>query len=198
MSCGLVRIAPLHAGSSYGFRPTKYSSLKNPIGSVPSSGRPSSLATVVTCGKLSRMPRTCGAELRRLVERDRVGHRRAHPERAFVEVRHELGADERHEQQRRAEDRAGTTATVAARWRRQTSSSRPYRPRDALVERHARLLDVLAQEDRRRAPAAASASRAASRPARTPSCRPSAGTAGPTARSARRSAGSPAMITAMA
>ena len=48
--------------------------------------------------------RICGAELRRLVERDRVGHGRADPERAFVEVRHELGADERDQEQRRGED----------------------------------------------------------------------------------------------
>ncbi len=59
-SCSFVRMSPRHAGSSYGFRPTKYSSLKKPIGSVPSSSRPSSLATVVTCGKPSSASRTCG------------------------------------------------------------------------------------------------------------------------------------------
>jgi cobalt-zinc-cadmium resistance protein CzcA len=37
--------------------------LKNPVVSVPSSGRPSSLATVVTCGKLRRIFRICGESL---------------------------------------------------------------------------------------------------------------------------------------
>ncbi len=39
-------------------------------------------------------------DLRRFVERNRVGHRCAHPQRAFVELGHELCADARHEQQR--------------------------------------------------------------------------------------------------
>ena len=123
-AAALVRIDPRQAGSSYGLRPTKYSSLKNPIGSVPSSARPSSLATVVTCGKLSSRLAHLRPELRRLVERNRVGHRRAHPQRAFVEVRHELRADERHQQQRRARRQRRRPPRVAARWRRQTSSSR--------------------------------------------------------------------------
>ena len=48
------------------------------------------------------------ANLRRdlagLFERNGVRHGGAHPERAFIEVRHELAADERNQQQGRAED----------------------------------------------------------------------------------------------
>ena len=41
-----------------------------------------------------------GRDLRRFVERNGVGHRCAHPQRAFIQMRHELGADARNEQQR--------------------------------------------------------------------------------------------------
>ena len=37
--------------------------------------------------------RICGTMRDGLVERDRVGHRRPHPERALVELGHELGAE---------------------------------------------------------------------------------------------------------
>ncbi len=39
-------------------------------------------------------------DLRRFIERDRIGHRRADPQSALVELRHELSADARHQQQR--------------------------------------------------------------------------------------------------
>ena len=41
-----------------------------------------------------------GSDLCRFIERNGVGHRRAHPQRAFVELRHELRADAGNEQQR--------------------------------------------------------------------------------------------------
>ncbi len=40
-------------------------------------------------------------------ERDGVRHGGAHPERAFVEMRHEFAADERDQQERRAKDQGG-------------------------------------------------------------------------------------------
>ena len=42
---------------SLGFRSTQYSVLKKPVVSVPSSGRPTWLVTVVTSGKEARMMR---------------------------------------------------------------------------------------------------------------------------------------------
>ena len=57
-----VRYGPFH--SRYGLSPTKNSTLKKPVGSVPSSGRPCSDATTVTSGKERRIRRTCGAILR--------------------------------------------------------------------------------------------------------------------------------------
>ncbi|CAM5343210.1 hypothetical protein RLIN73S_00584 [Rhodanobacter lindaniclasticus] len=54
----LLRYLPSHC--AYGFRPTKNSSLKKPVESVPSSGRPSSEPTVVTSGKERRIRRICG------------------------------------------------------------------------------------------------------------------------------------------
>ena len=53
------------------------------------------------------MLRTWGENLARLLERDRIGHGGAHPERAFVEMRHELSADEGYEQKRGGEDQGG-------------------------------------------------------------------------------------------
>ena len=41
-----------------------------------------------------------GRDLRRFVERNGVGHGGAHPQRAFIQLRHELGADAGNEQQR--------------------------------------------------------------------------------------------------
>ena len=46
-------------------------------------------------------------DLARFLERDGVGHGGANPERAFVQVRHELGADRGNEQQRAAEHQHG-------------------------------------------------------------------------------------------
>ncbi len=46
-------------------------------------------------------------ELARLFKRNRIGHGCAHPQRAFVEMRHELSADERHEQKRGGKDKSG-------------------------------------------------------------------------------------------
>ena len=46
-----------------------------------------------------------GHDLRRFIEGDGVGHGRAHPQRAFVEVRHELRADAGGEQQRGEQQR---------------------------------------------------------------------------------------------
>ena len=50
------------------------------------------------------------ANLRRnlagFLERNGVRHGRPHPERAFIQVRHEFAADERNQQQGRAEDKS--------------------------------------------------------------------------------------------
>ena len=46
-------------------------------------------------------------ELARRVERNCVGHGGANPQRAFVEMRHELSADEGNQQQRGGEDHRG-------------------------------------------------------------------------------------------
>ena len=46
-------------------------------------------------------------DLGRFIEGDRVGHGGTHPQRAFVEVGHELGADVGKEQQRSDEQRSG-------------------------------------------------------------------------------------------
>ena len=55
---------------------------------------------MVTSGKELQYLADLGRDLRRFVERDGVGHGGAHPQRAFVQLRHELGADARDEQQR--------------------------------------------------------------------------------------------------
>ncbi len=96
---------PARTCREYGFRPTKNSLLKKPVGSVPSSGRPSSLATVVTCGKLEQDVADLRRELGRLFERNGVRRGGPHPQRAFIQVRHEFAADEGNQQQRAHEDR---------------------------------------------------------------------------------------------
>ena len=55
---------------------------------------------MVTSGKERRIVAHLGRDLRRFVEGDGVGHGRAHPQRAFVQMRHEFGADDGNEQQR--------------------------------------------------------------------------------------------------
>ena len=101
ISCALVRIDPLHARVVVGLQPDEVLVVEEAdrIGALV-IGTPSSLATVVTCGKLEQRSPHLRPELRRLFEGNRVRHRRADPERAFVEVRHELRADERNQQQR--------------------------------------------------------------------------------------------------
>ena len=190
ISSGLLRIEPFQAGSPYGFSPTKYSSLKKPVGSVPSSGRPSSLATVVTCGKLRSSSRTCGPSF------DASSNEMVYG----IVARTQSAPSSRCGMN--SAPMNGTSSSDAREDRRDTPSTRRGAVAQARLEHPAvgvahavvdldgRLLDVLAQEDTSTAPAAASASTAASRAARKPSCPPSAGTAGPTARSARRSAGS--------
>ena len=44
-------------------------------------------------------------ELRGLIERNRIRHRRTNPQRAFVKMRHEFRADVRNQQQRSAKER---------------------------------------------------------------------------------------------
>ena len=57
-----------------------------------------------------------GRDFCRLVEGDGVRHGRAHPQRAFIQLRHELGADARDEQQRkRQQKRRGERGPPGAR-----------------------------------------------------------------------------------
>ena len=54
-------------------------------------------------------------DLARLFKRDGVRHGGANPQRALVEMRHELAADEGDEQQRRSKDEDGNNQTVSSR-----------------------------------------------------------------------------------
>jgi len=72
---------------------------------VPSSGRPNSLATVVTCGKLSRMLRIWGESLEASSNEIVYGAVARNPQRAFIQVRHEFRADIGNQHQGSAEDR---------------------------------------------------------------------------------------------
>ncbi len=62
-----------------------------------------------------------GRDLRRFVERNGVGHRRAHPQRAFIQLRHELRADAGNEQQRTGQQNAPRRTSSAQGWARQKS-----------------------------------------------------------------------------
>ena len=65
---------------------------------MPSSGRPSSEPVTVTMGYWISRLRTLRSEFGRFFKRDGVGHSGADPDGAFVEMRHEFAADERHKE----------------------------------------------------------------------------------------------------
>ena len=123
----LVRYAPVH--SRYGLRPTKNSALKKPVASVPSSGRPCSDATSVTSGKTVNDVSHLRHQLGRFLERDRRRHRGPDPERAFVEVRHELRADARGQEYRCRENAHARRRSSSRGRAKHQSSALAYRSR---------------------------------------------------------------------
>ncbi len=80
--------------SSFGLRSTKYSVLKKPVVSVPSSGRPVWLTTLVTSGKELRRRRASFITAQAFGGAGGGGEGAADPDGAFVEVGEELGADD--------------------------------------------------------------------------------------------------------
>ena len=64
-------------------------------------------------------------ELARFLERDRIRHRGAHPQRAFVQMRHKLPADER-DQQTAWQQRSEWPPTWLSWDDRDTSQAQPH------------------------------------------------------------------------
>ena len=106
---------------SFGFRSTKYSVLKKPVVSVPSSGRPTWLVVVVTSGN---EPQDHAPDSPRdALGRPRARRQRAaHPDRAFIQMRKKLGSDGAAQQTVPARI-ASATPTVAQRHRIATRSA---------------------------------------------------------------------------
>ena len=73
--------------------PTKYSVLKKPVVSVPSSGRPTWLVHWVTSGKEHSRSRAWFASADALRRPGAGRQRAAHPQSAFIQMRQELRAD---------------------------------------------------------------------------------------------------------
>ena len=129
------------------------------------------------------------ADLRRQLggffKRDGVGSGGAHPQCAFVQVRHELGADQRNQQQRRREnsqqhrDRDGAIPQAPAQQHAVSGA-------DATGTATLAAPSSCRAAGRRTEPATPSARTAAIRPARTTWCPPSAGTSARKVPAARR------------
>ncbi len=96
---------------SLGLRSTKYSVLKKPVVSVPSSGRPVWLTTLVTSGKAESLSRASFMMRRLSVGPVRGRERAADPDGAFVEVREELGADDAAEAEEDGEEQRQSRKT---------------------------------------------------------------------------------------
>ena len=106
-----------------------------PIASVASSGRPSLVTTCDTSGKRRDDLLDARRDGHRFLERDRRQLARLDQDRALVEARHELGADEPERADGRARPPSPRRAIVRTRWRiapaevTQVALAQPHEPR---------------------------------------------------------------------